>query len=129
MLSLAVVAVVVLHAAYLVFQMLGALLALRHRGWLAAHLVAVAWGVGIVVVQGDCPLTRLEKHLVERSGGTPYPGSFLDRYVFGTVLPDGTQAWAYGTHLAVILATYLFVAGRLRATSRPAPPTPAGLGA
>ena len=106
--------VVLLHMAFLIFQMLGALLALVSRGWLAPHLATVAWGIGIVVVQGSCPLTTLEKQLIERGGGTPYPGSFLDHHVFGTLLPDGTQALVYGTHLVVILATYAYVMTRLR---------------
>lgn len=105
-------AIAVLHAAYLGYQTLGALLALRDRRWLVPHAVAVTWGVVIIVVQGRCPLTLLEKQLIARSGGTAYPESFLDRYLFGTVLPDGTQAWVYGLHLAVIAVTYVVVAHR-----------------
>jgi hypothetical protein len=110
----AVVVVVLLHAAYLVFQTLGALLALRHPRWLWVHPLAVIWGVGIVAFQGGCPLTRLEKLLMARSGETPYQGSFLDRYLFGVLVPDGSQALVYGLHLLVILATYAFVLTRLR---------------
>lgn len=107
-------AVVVLHLAFLVFQMLGALLALVSRVWLLPHLAVVTWGVGIVITQGSCPLTVLEKNLIERASGTPYAGSFLDHYIFGILLPDGTQALVYATHLVVILATYAFVVLRLR---------------
>ncbi|QSR31637.1 hypothetical protein CFI00_14205 [Nocardioides sp. S5] len=107
-------AVVLLHLAFLVFQMLGALLALVSRVWFVPHLAVVSWGVGIVITQGSCPLTVLEKDLVERAGGTPYSGSFLDHYVFGILLPDGTQTFVYATHLVVILATYAYVVLRLR---------------
>jgi hypothetical protein len=110
----AAVIVALLHMAFLVFQMLGAVLALVSRVWLVAHVATVVWGVGIIVVQGSCPLTALEKHLIERGGGTPYGGSFLDHYVFGVLLPDGTQALVYGAHLVVILATYVYVVPRLR---------------
>lgn len=106
--------VVVLHLGFLVFQMLGALLALVSPHWLVPHLATAAWGIGIVVVQGSCPLTTFEKHLIERAGSTPYTGSFLDYYLFGTVLPDGSQAFVYGTHLVVILASYVYVVPRLR---------------
>ena len=108
----AAVLIAVLHAGYLVYQTLGALLAMQDRRWLLPHTAAVTWGVVIVVVQGSCPLTLLEKHLIGRSGGTPYTESYLDRYLFGTVLPDGTQTLVYGLHLAVIAATYLVVAHR-----------------
>jgi hypothetical protein len=118
--TLTIASVVLLHVGYLVFQTLGALLILRHRGWLWAHLGAVTWGVLIVVVQGSCPLTRLEKYLTIRSGETPYTGSFLDHYMFGALLPDGTQSLVYGGHLLVIIATYAYVLTRLQAAA-PAP--------
>lgn len=102
-------AVVGLHVLYLVYQTFGALLGLRSRRWLVPHLMAVTWGVLIVVVQGRCPLTVLEKHFIAASGETPYTGSFLDHYVFGTLLPDGSQAWVYGAHLVVIVLTYVLV--------------------
>ncbi|WP_164519480.1 DUF2784 domain-containing protein [Nocardioides ferulae] len=107
-------AVVLLHLAFLLFQMLGALLGLVSRAWLVPHLAVVAWGVGIVITQGGCPLTVLEKNLIERAGGTPYAGSFLDHYLFGILFPDGTQALVYGAHLVVIVATYAYVLTRLR---------------
>ena len=110
--TVAIVATVLVHATYLVFQTFGALLTLRHRGWLWAHLAAVTWGVTIVVVRGRCPLTVLEKYVTTRSGGTPYQGSYLDHYVFGEVLPNGTQPAVYAAHLAVIVATYVVVLQR-----------------
>ncbi|KRF04100.1 hypothetical protein ASG88_21930 [Nocardioides sp. Soil777] len=110
-------AVVILHLAFLVFQMLGALLARKSRVWFVLHLAVVTWGVGIVITQGSCPLTVLEKDLIERAGGTPYAGSFLDHYIFGILLPDGTQTFVYATHLVVILATYAYVVWRLRRRS------------
>lgn len=102
-------AVVLLHALYLVYQTFGALLGLRSRRWLVPHLLAVTWGVLIVVLQGRCPLTVLEKQLIDASGATPYTESYLDHYVFGTLLPDGSQAWVYASHLVVIVLTYLVV--------------------
>ena len=110
-------AVVLLHAAFLLYQMLGALLGLVSPAWLVPHLAVVAWGVGIVVAQGSCPLTVLEKDLIERAGGTPYAGSFLDHYLFGILFPEGTQVLVYGTHLVVIVATYAYVLTRLRRRS------------
>lgn len=99
--------VVLAHAAYLVFQMLGGLLAFRDRRWLVPHLMAVTWGVVIVMMGWPCPLTELEKWLRTQAVGTTYTGSYLDHYVFGTVLPDGTQALIYGLHLVAILVIYL----------------------
>lgn len=98
--------VVVLHLAYLTYQMCGGLLALRDIRWLVPHLVAVTWGVTIVAMGWRCPLTRWEKSLRADAGETPYSGSFLNHYVFGTYLPDGSQPFVYGFHLAFILFVY-----------------------
>ncbi len=97
------------HVAYLTYQTLGGLLGLRSRLWLIPHLGCVVWGVGIVVIQGSCPVTRLEKWLRVQGGGSAYPGSFLDHYLFGHLLPNGTQALVYGLHLVIIIATYVIV--------------------
>jgi Protein of Unknown function (DUF2784) len=115
--TLAAAAVALLHALYLGFQTFGALLGLRDRRWILPHLVAVTWGVTIIVVAGSCPLTLLEKSLIGEADRVPYSESFLDHYLFGPVLPDGTQPWVYGLHLVVIALTYVLVARR-----RPASP-------
>ena len=103
--------VVALHVAYLVYQMFGGLLAFRDPRWLIPHLAAVTWGVVIVAMQWKCPLTDLEKSLRARDG-TSYDESFLDYYVFGTYLPNGSQPWVYGLHLVVILGIYAALARR-----------------
>lgn len=120
--TLAIISVALLHAAYLVFQTFGALLTLHRPGWLWAHLAAVTWGVTIVVVQASCPLTLLEKHLIARSGGTPYTESYLDQYVFGQVLPNGAQGVVYGAHFVVIVATYAYVLNRRSVRTHSAAP-------
>lgn len=103
---------VALHAAYLVYQMLGGLLAFKDRRWLVPHVMAVTWGIGIVVVQGSCPVTALEKGLWVRGGSSGYDGSFLDHYVFGSFLPNGSQPLVYGLHLVVIIVIYVQLARR-----------------
>lgn len=107
--SVLAAAVVATHAAYLIYQMCGGLLGLRDRRWLWPHIAAVTWGVLIVAVQGNCPVTRLEKWLHVQAGDPPYSGSFLDHYVFGRYLPDGSQPWVYGLHLVVIVLCYVLV--------------------
>lgn len=101
--------VVFLHIAYLAYQMCGGLLAFRDARWLAPHVLAVTWGITIVVMQWRCPLTRLEKSLRAGAGETPYEGSFLNHYVFGTYLPDGSQPLVYGLHVAFIVVVYVLL--------------------
>lgn len=100
------------HFAYLAFQMLGGLLGFRDSRWLLLHGMAVAWGVLIVAMQWSCPATVAERWLRTKADGEAYTGSFLDHYVFGTYLPNGSQALVYGLHLLVIGVVYLLLLRR-----------------
>lgn len=113
--------VVVLHAAYLVFQMCGGLLGFRDPRWLVLHLMAVTWGITIVVMGWRCPLTVSEKWLRTQADGSAYSGSYLDHYLFGTYLPNGSQSLVYALHLLVILAIYAALAARWMQTRKTHP--------
>jgi hypothetical protein len=81
-------AVVVAHFAFIVFVVVGPLLA-RHRPalvWL--HLPALAWAVGIVTVGYECPLTALENRLRRLGGERAYPGGFVDHYIENVLYPQ-----------------------------------------
>ena len=79
--------VLVLHLAFIVFVLAGALLAWRHR-WVAwLHLPAVAWAVTIEVNGWICPLTPLEVRLRILAGGAGYEGGFVERYLLPVVYP------------------------------------------
>ena len=82
-------AVLVTHAAFVAFVMLGGLLAWR-RPWFAwLHLPVVAWGIGIELTGGICPLTPLENRLRSLAGEQGYPGGFIEHYLLALLYPDG----------------------------------------
>ncbi len=81
-------AVVVVHFAFVVFVAIGGVLAWRWPRLLWLHVPAVIWGVGIVTVGYDCPLTPLERHLRRLGGDEPSGAGFIDRYVEGVVYPE-----------------------------------------
>jgi hypothetical protein len=82
-------AVLLLHLAFILFVVFGALAAVRSRRWIAVHLGAVAWGCVVEVWALVCPLTYLENMLRTRAGEAAYGGDFVDRYLLGLVYPDG----------------------------------------
>ena len=80
-------AVVLLHVAFIVFVVLGGLLALR-RPWVAIlHLPAAVWAVLIESFGWICPLTPLEVELRIAGGEAGYQGGFVDRYIVPLVYP------------------------------------------
>jgi hypothetical protein len=81
--------VVVFHCAFVLFVVLGGLLALRWPRLVGLHLPAVLWGAGIEFVQGICPLTPLENHLRARGGQAGYSGGFVEHYLLPVLYPAG----------------------------------------
>lgn len=69
------------HAAFVVFAVLGALLAPLGVVWLVLHLAVLAWAVGINFGGWTCPLTPLENRFREASGDRGYGGGFIEHYV------------------------------------------------
>ena len=96
--------VVLLHAAFLLFVLLGGLLVLRWR-WLAwVHLPAVLWGIAIEVGGWYCPLTDLENSLRRAAGQAGYSGGFIEHYLLPIIYPAGlTREWQLGIALAVLV--------------------------
>jgi hypothetical protein len=81
--------VLVLHAAFVVFVMLGGLLAWRWPRLAWVHLPLVAWGAGIEFLGGICPLTPLENRWRLLAGQQGYPGGFVEHYVLPVLYPEG----------------------------------------
>jgi hypothetical protein len=81
--------VVALHLAFVVFVMLGGLLALRWPRASWVHVPAAAWGVTIELGGWVCPLTPLENALRRAAGEAGYAGGFVERYLLPVVYPGG----------------------------------------
>ncbi len=115
---LAADAVLVLHLAFIVFVLLGGLLALRWRRAPWLHLPAAAWGGYIELSGGLCPLTPLENSLRRAAGEAGYAGGFIEHYLLPVIYPAGlTQEIQYllaAIVLGVNALAYGWVWGRRR---------------
>jgi hypothetical protein len=81
--------VVVVHALFVLFVVLGGILVLRWP-WLAwLHIPAALWGAGIEFMGGICPLTPLENHWRALAGEQGYAGGFVDQYITAALYPAG----------------------------------------
>jgi hypothetical protein len=111
--------VLMLHAAFIAWVVLGVLVVWRWPRLLWAHLTALAWGIWIEASAGICPLTPLEMALRHRAGRGTYEGSFIDHHLGALIYPQGLtpQAqWRIALGLAAFnLAAYgLFAWRRVR---------------
>jgi hypothetical protein len=115
--------VVVAHFAFIAFAALGGLLVLRwpRAAWL--HLPAVAWGIGIELSGGICPLTPLENRLRAAAGETGYAGGFIEHILLPVIYPPDlgreTQLSLAAALALANAALYLLVWRRRSARARP----------
>lgn len=81
--------IVLIHGAFVLFVLMGGLLALRWPKMLWVHAPAAVWGVVVEYAGLLCPLTPLEVSLRERAGQAGYSGSFIEHYVEALLYPTG----------------------------------------
>ena len=82
-------AVVVLHLGFVLFVVLGALLAFRWPRVIWLHLPAACWGAWIEFSGRVCPLTPLENRLRNLGGDEAYAGDFVTQYLLPILYPPG----------------------------------------
>ena len=81
--------VLALHGAFVLFVVAGGLLSLRWPRAAWVHLPAAAWGAGIDLMGGICPLTPLENRFRELAGQAGFDGGFVEHYLLASIYPDG----------------------------------------
>lgn len=80
--------VLLLHAAFILFALLGGLLILRKR-WMAwIHLPVLLWAALVNLAGWTCPLTPLENVFRASAGQAGYEGGFVEHYIVPLVYPD-----------------------------------------
>lgn len=112
-------ALLVLHALFIAWVVLGALAVLRWPRLVWLHLPCAAWGVWIEWSGGLCPLTPLEWRLREAAGQAGHRGGFIEHYLAAAIYPDGLTRevqWALGAFVLLLNAgLYVWVWRRHRA--------------
>ena len=110
--------VLVFHFLFIVFALIGGVLALRWRWIPWLHLPCVAWGAAVELTGGICPLTPIENSLRVASGAAGYTGGFIEHYLQAAIYPAGltpdSQLLLAGILLSVNGAVYFFVWQRAR---------------
>lgn len=81
--------VLVVHLCFVLFVVLGGLLALHWPRVAWAHVPVALYGAAIEFVGFTCPLTPLEVWLRRRGGESGYEGGFIEHYVTAALYPSG----------------------------------------
>lgn len=111
-------AVVVLHALFVAFVVLGGVLAFRWRRVAWAQLACAAWGIAIELGGWVCPLTPLENRLRALAGERGYEGGFVAHYLLPILYPSPYPRWLGGALAAAVLVINAAVYGALARRSR-----------
>lgn len=109
---------VIIHLAFVVFVVCGALLVL-YRRWIALlHVPMALWGAATELLGIVCPLTPLEQRLWRLAGEAGYENGFIEHYLLPLLYPAGlTRSLQIGLGLGALLvngALYAWVLARGR---------------
>lgn len=115
--------VLLLHVAFILFVLLGAVMALRWRWMPYVHVPAAAWGFFVELTGRACPLTYMENYFRIKAGQTGYADSFIEHYILNIVYPIGitrnVQFVLAGVVVVVNVAIYGWLLYRWRHGPRP----------
>lgn len=81
--------VLLLHLAFILFALLGGVMAAWRCWILLIHLPAAAWGFFVEFTGRVCPLTHLENYFRIKAGLSGYTESFIEHYLLNIIYPSG----------------------------------------
>jgi hypothetical protein len=97
--------VVAAHFAFVIFVLLGGLLALRWRRAALIHIPCAIWGFLIEARGWICPLTPLENRFRRLAGEAGYAGGFVEHYIMPILYPAGltrTIQWVMASTVVLV---------------------------
>ena len=111
--------VIVVHFGFVLFAVLGGLLALRWPRCLWLHGPALLWAAWIQFAGTTCPLTPLENRLRRAGGEAGYESGFLDHYLVPMLYPPGlSRSTQVALGVLLLVANAAIYAWVLRAGAR-----------
>jgi hypothetical protein len=105
--------VLLIHFAFILFVVLGGLLAQVWPRLMWLHLPAAVWGAAIALGGFVCPLTPLEDRLRAAAGQPGVDGGFIDHYLTPLIYPAGLTRSGQLVLGAVVIAINAAVYGAM----------------
>ena len=106
--------VVVAHVAFLAYIVFGGFLALRWPALLWPSIITTLYSAYVTLASFTCPLTTLQKWLLQVGGEVPYEGSFIAQYLHDVVYPAPYERVAWVIAMSIAVASYVLVLNRRR---------------
>ena len=79
--------ILIIHFAFILFVIFGALLFFVAKKIVFIHIPAIIWGSYIELTHSICPLTYLENWLLQKANLTTYSEGFIQNYLVPIVYP------------------------------------------
>ena len=77
----------IVHFAFIIFVVFGALLFFVSTKIIYVHVPALIWGIYIELTHSVCPLTYLENWFLQKANLTTYSEGFIQNYLMPIVYP------------------------------------------
>ena len=108
----------IVHFAFIIFVVFGALLFFVSTKIIYVHVPALIWGIYIELTHSVCPLTYLENWFLQKVNLTTYSEGFIQNYLVPIVYPinltEDTQTYLAIVLIIVNLIAYGLILGRSR---------------
>ena len=92
----------IVHFAFIIFVVFGALLFIVSTKIIYLHVPALIWGIYIEITHSVCPLTYLENWFLQKANLTTYSQGFIQNYLVPIVYPKNLTE-DLQTYLAIVL--------------------------
>ena len=92
----------IVHFAFIIFVLFGALLFFVKTKIIYVHVPALIWGTYIELTHNICPLTYLENWFLQKANLTRYPEGFIQNYLVPIVYPQNLTE-DFQTYLVTVL--------------------------
>ena len=92
----------IVHFAFIIFVVFGALLFFVSTKIIYVHVPALIWGIYIEITHSICPLTYLENWFLQKANLTTYSEGFIQNYLVPIVYPKNLTE-DLQTYLGIVL--------------------------
>ena len=108
MYELAADLILIVHFAFIIFVVFGALLFFVSTKIIYVHVPALIWGIYIELTHSVCPLTYLENWFLQKANLTTYSEGFIQNYLVPIVYPKNlTEDLQTYSAIALIVANMI----------------------